>query len=271
MPRVVLLHIDVDQFLVALARREDPSLVGRPVIVGGTGDPTVPRTVCMCASYEARSAGVRAGTPLRLAGRKLPEAVFLPYDEKSCATGSAQVMAVLRELGEVEVLGWEEAFLAPTHPASHPPPTRESLTSDARVGQEGPRVGQEGPRVGQDGARVGHDGPGVGHDGPGVGHEGPGVGQDGARVGRGGAGGSAGPSAGGAPIDEADRLALARRVQETVRQRTGLVCSVGVGDTPLQAKTATGFGKPAGIGVLSTQTWLAVMGERPTAALWGIG
>jgi DNA polymerase-4 len=46
---------------------------------------------------------------------------------------------------------------------------------------------------------------------------------------------------------------------------------VGIGDNKLQAKIATSFGKPRGVGRLSTETWFEVMGERPTEALWGIG
>jgi DNA polymerase-4 len=60
-------------------------------------------------------------------------------------------------------------------------------------------------------------------------------------------------------------------VQRAVLERTRLHCSVGIGDNKLQAKIATGFGKPRGIGRLSSDRWLEVMGERPTTALWGIG
>jgi nucleotidyltransferase/DNA polymerase involved in DNA repair len=68
-----------------------------------------------------------------------------------------------------------------------------------------------------------------------------------------------------------DPEAVARTIQERVRSATQLDCSVGIGQNKLQAKLATGFGKPAGIGRLTHATWSAVMGERPTDALWGIG
>ena len=55
-------------------------MVGLPVIVGGNGDPTEPRKVVTCASYEAREFGVHAGMPLRTAARKCPDATFLPSD-----------------------------------------------------------------------------------------------------------------------------------------------------------------------------------------------
>ncbi len=71
--------------------------------------------------------------------------------------------------------------------------------------------------------------------------------------------------------DEAVPEALARSVQEAVLASTRLHCSVGIGDNKLQAKIATGFGKPRGIGRLTTDRWFEVMGDRPTTALWGIG
>jgi DNA polymerase-4 len=65
--------------------------------------------------------------------------------------------------------------------------------------------------------------------------------------------------------------ALARQIQADVLAATGLHCSVGIGDTTTRAKIATDFDKPRGISVLTRETWLPVMGERPTTALWGVG
>lgn len=107
-----LLHVDLDQFQVSVERLRSPELVGVPVIVGGSGDPTEARKVVTCASYEARAAGVRAGMPLRAAHRKLPDAVYLPLDMTAYDTASARVMDVVRDLGHpVEVWGWDEAYL----------------------------------------------------------------------------------------------------------------------------------------------------------------
>ena len=61
-----ILHVDMDQFLAAVEIRRRPELRGRPVIVGGEGDPTKPRQVVATASYEARAFGVHSGIPLRL-------------------------------------------------------------------------------------------------------------------------------------------------------------------------------------------------------------
>jgi DNA polymerase-4 len=56
-----------------------------------------------------------------------------------------------------------------------------------------------------------------------------------------------------------------------VLEVTGLSCSIGIGDNKLRAKVATGFAKPGGIHRLTAQTWLAEMGDRPVAAVTGIG
>jgi DNA polymerase IV len=110
-PRWVL-HVDLDQFLASVELRRRPELVGLPVIVGGSGDPTEPRKVVTCASYEAREFGVHAGMPLRAAARRCPDATFLPSDPAAYDAASDQVMGLLRDLGHpVEVWGWDEAYL----------------------------------------------------------------------------------------------------------------------------------------------------------------
>ena len=68
-----------------------------------------------------------------------------------------------------------------------------------------------------------------------------------------------------------DPEAFARRVQRAVLDATRLHCSVGIGDNKLRAKIATEFGKPQGMFRLTEENWYAVMADRPTDALWGIG
>lgn len=86
-----------------------------PVIVGGSGDPTEPRKVVTCASYQAREFGVHAGMPLRTAARRCPDATFLPSDPAAYDEASDEVMALLRDLGHpVEVWGWDEAYVSVT-------------------------------------------------------------------------------------------------------------------------------------------------------------
>ena len=107
-----VLHVDLDQFIAAVEVLRHPELLGVPVVVGGDGDPAK-RGVVATASYSARAFGVHSGLPLRTAARRCPEAVFLPVDRQAYEAASAEVMAVLREPGDaVEVMGWDEAFLA---------------------------------------------------------------------------------------------------------------------------------------------------------------
>jgi DNA polymerase-4 len=114
-----VLHVDLDQFIAAVEVLRRPELEGRPVVVGGRGDPTE-RGVVATASYAAREYGVGSGMPLRVARRRLPDdAVFLPVDAPAYEEASARVMEALRavEWGGVpvvvEVLGWDEAFVGP--------------------------------------------------------------------------------------------------------------------------------------------------------------
>jgi DNA polymerase-4 len=106
-----VLHVDLDQFIAAVEVLRHPELRGKPVVVGGDGDPTK-RGVVSTASYEAREHGVHSGLPLRTAAKRLPDAVFLPVDREAYEAVSETVMDVLRSTGAVvEVLGWDEAFL----------------------------------------------------------------------------------------------------------------------------------------------------------------
>lgn len=186
-PPYRVLHVDLDEFVAAVEVLRRPELAGRPVVVGGRGDPTQ-RAVVATASYAAREHGVHSGMPLRTAARRCPDAVFLPSDAPAYERASAEVMAVLRERpgAVVEVLGWDEAFV------------------------------------------------GVRTDDP---------------------------------------EAYAHELRAAVLARTALHSAVGIGDTMLRAKLATGFAKAPGPGVyrLTADNWAAVMHHRPTRALWGIG
>ncbi|HXT89119.1 MAG TPA: DNA polymerase IV [Trebonia sp.] len=179
-----VLHVDMDQFLAAVEQLRNPELRGKPVVVGGDGDPTK-RGVVSTASYEAREFGVHSGLPLRTAAKRCPDCVFLPVDADAYNAVSERVMTVLRENGDpVEVLGWDEAFV-------------------------------------------------------------------------------------GAETDDPEQYA--RGLIADVKAATDLDCSVGIGDNKLQAKIATSFGKPAGVGRLTSATWFQTLGERPPDAIWGIG
>lgn len=179
-----MLHVDMDQFIAAVEQQRHPDLRGKPVVVGGDGDPAK-RGVVSTASYEARAFGVHSGQPLRTAAKRCPDCVFLPVDAPAYDRVSARVMAALRETGApVEVLGWDEAFVG---------------------------------------------------------------------------------------VDDGDPESFARGIAADVKAATGLDCSVGIGENKLQAKIATGFGKPAGVARLTGATWFTALGDRPPDAIWGIG
>ncbi|UMP04408.1 DNA polymerase IV [Amycolatopsis sp. EV170708-02-1] len=122
-----VLHVDLDQFIAAVEVARRPELRGKPVVVGGTGDPTE-RAVVATASYEAREFGIRSGMPLRTAAKRCVGAIFLATDAPAYQEVSDRVMATLREFPVVvEVLGWDEAFLGVT--TADP----EALAADIRL------------------------------------------------------------------------------------------------------------------------------------------
>lgn len=107
-----VLHVDLDQFFASVEVLRRPELRGKPVVVGGSGDPTQARTVVATASREARAFGVHSGMPIRLAHRKCPDAVFLPSDMPAYQEASTRVMATLRAFPvRLEVQGLDEAFV----------------------------------------------------------------------------------------------------------------------------------------------------------------
>lgn len=108
----VIFHVDMDAFYVSVERRENPELVGRPVIVGADPKGGKGRGVVMACSYEARGLGVRSGMPISQAWRKLPDAVYLRPNYDLYGSVSESVMNVLREYADVlEHVSIDEAFL----------------------------------------------------------------------------------------------------------------------------------------------------------------
>ena len=184
MARRFVLHLDLDEFIAAVERLRRPELVGKPIVVGGDGDPSK-RGVVSTASYEARLFGIRSAMPLRTAYKRNPDAIFLPVDADAYLAASREVMDTLRTFGaEVEVAGWDEAFVA--------------VTTD-------------------------------------------------------------------------DPEGFARAIQERVLEGTRLWSTIGIGDNRLQAKLASGFGKPRGVFLLTSDRWDESMFGLPTTELWGIG
>jgi DNA polymerase-4 len=103
-----ILHVDLDAFYAAVEQRDDPSLRGRPVVVGGSRT----RGVVSAASYEARRYGVFSAMPMAEALRRCPHAVVVPCRFERYHEASQAFFAILGDASPlVESLSLDEAFV----------------------------------------------------------------------------------------------------------------------------------------------------------------
>ncbi|PCE27423.1 DNA polymerase IV [Paraburkholderia acidicola] len=108
-----IIHCDCDCFYASVEMRDDPSLRGRPLAVGGRPEH---RGVVATCNYEARRFGIHSAMSSALAMRKCPELLILPSAMEKYRIASRQIMAIYRDYtDDVEPLSLDEAYLDVTH------------------------------------------------------------------------------------------------------------------------------------------------------------
>jgi len=107
-----IVHVDMDAFFAAIEQRDNPKLLGKPVIVGAEPKAGKGRGVVSTCSYEARVFGIHSAMPISIAYRRCPQAVFLPVDIEKYHMVSEKIYQILYTFTPiVEVVSIDEAFL----------------------------------------------------------------------------------------------------------------------------------------------------------------
>src|SRR5262245_14922325 len=129
-----IVHIDMDAFYASVEQRDDPRLVGKPVIVAWRGN----RSVVCAASYEARRFGVHSAMPAISAERLCPIAVFVPPDFPRYRAASRVACEIFKRYTDsIEPVSLDEAYLDVTeNKASLPTATRVAIAIRKEIREE---------------------------------------------------------------------------------------------------------------------------------------
>jgi len=129
-----IIHIDMDAFYASVEQRDDPRLLGKPVIVAWRGN----RSVVCAASYEARRFGVRSAMPAVSAERLCPGAIFVPPDFARYRTASRMAMEIFKRYTDlIEPASLDEAYLdVSENKAGLPTATRVAIAIRKQIREE---------------------------------------------------------------------------------------------------------------------------------------
>lgn len=188
----IIMHLDLDAFYASVEVREDPSLAGKPIVIGADPKQGKGRGVISTCSYEARKYGLRSGMPISIAWRMCPSppCIYLPVNMPLYVKVSQDVFSIVRRYADrFEQGGIDEAYLDVSGRCKN--------------------------------------------------------------------------------FDEAAKLA--RKIQQEVKEKEKLTCSVGIGPNKLVAKIASDFRKPEGLTVVGPAAVARFMSRLPVRKLPGVG
>jgi nucleotidyltransferase/DNA polymerase involved in DNA repair len=108
----IVLHIDLDAFYASVEERDNPSIRGKPVVVGADPKEGHGRGVVSTCSYAARKFGVRSGMPISIAYRKCPDCIFVPVNMDKYVQESIKCHEIFRKYADAfEIGGIDEFYL----------------------------------------------------------------------------------------------------------------------------------------------------------------
>ncbi|MBN1431785.1 MAG: DNA polymerase IV [Methanomicrobiaceae archaeon] len=108
----IIMHIDMDSFFASVEVRENPSLKGKPVVVGADPKEGSGRGVVSTCSYEAREYGIRSAMPVNVAYNHCPDCIFLPVNMPLYRETSASIMEIIKNYSDkFQQVSIDEAYI----------------------------------------------------------------------------------------------------------------------------------------------------------------